>query len=180
MSKPFLIFALPRSMTAWCSCFLTVGDCYCLHETPMTTEQIVAFMRTSPFGFTGIAAPNLILNWRELTAALSDAKILYLRRPAHQSQKALAAAGGVTAESIEVGFQGLLAKVDDFIQHAEPQIIDWKELGTAEGMVKLWRAVTGGIQLPATHAHKMLSLHIQQKSELIQAACGNSGATTKN
>lgn len=168
--KPFLIFALPRSMTAWSSCFLTIGDVYCHHETPMTVPEIVDFMLGSPFDHTGIADPGLLLRWRELTEAMPDARLIYLRRPNYQSQRALAETAGVDPATMEQGFQCLSKAADDFIQHCEPKVIDWKRLATSAGACELWEAATGRTDVPTAHVMKMISLHIQQRPEFIQAS----------
>jgi hypothetical protein len=180
MTQPFLIFALPRSMTAWTSCFLTIGNVYCQHEMPVETEQIVSFMQNSPFEFTGICDPGLLLRWRELTDALPNAKLIYIRRPSHQSLKSLAKAGAVDPKLMTPGFDRLNECASEFIQAREPLIIDWKKLQTPEGACELWQTVTGNNTAPASHVIKMLTLHIEQNPELIKQTCGNSGATTKN
>jgi hypothetical protein len=171
-TQPFLIFALPRSMTAWTSCFLTVGDSFCMHEMPFNLDDIVQFMENSPFGFTGICDPGLLMRWDEVTKALPTAKLIYLRRPDYQCKRSLATAGGVDEKQLEMGFQMLSESADRFIQKCEPKVIDSAKLVTKDGLCELWEAVTGNMFVPPMlHVVKMLSLHVEQKPELIQAAC---------
>lgn len=167
MSKPFLIFGLPRSMTAWASCFLTIGDIYCEHELPLRVEQLVSFIRNSPFTHTGIADPGMVLRWLEITDALPDASLIYIRRPAPQSQRALARIAGVPSAQMDEGYRRLTGAAREFLQAKEPTVIEFSKLATEEGACALWKAATGGAQLPATHCHKMLRMHIQQHPDFI-------------
>lgn len=176
MSKPFLIFALPRSMTAWASCFLTIGDVYCEHELPLDVERIVSFIRNSPFTYTGIADPGMLLRWKEITDALPDASLIYLRRPSHQSQRSLARVAGCPVGQMDEGFKQLCAAARDFIQAKEPTIIEFSKLPTEDGACSLWKAATGDTQLPATHCQKMLRMHIQQHPDLIIEAVSKAAA----
>lgn len=169
-TTPFLIFSMPRSMTAWCSCFLTFADIYCQHETPLPVKGIVDFMEGSPFAFTGIADPGMLLRWKEVTEALPTARLIYLRRPNYQSQKAFAKAAKIDPKGMDEGYLRLTEAADEFIKHCEPRVLDWKSLTTEQGAMALWEAATGRTDAPATHVIKMLSLHIEQRPELIQAS----------
>lgn len=166
-TQPFLIFSMPRSMTAWASCFLTCGDTYCLHEQPMTPEQIAQFMEQSPFAYTGIANPNDMFRWREITDLLPNATLVYIRRRPEQAQRALARVAGVESRIMDKGFRALTDAAQEFIEACEPHIIEFSELQTAEGLVRLWQTVVPNLPLPATHAAKMFSLHIQQNPKLV-------------
>lgn len=170
MSKPFLIFALPRSMTAWASCFLTIGDIYCEHELPVDTDKLVEFVRNSPFAFTGIADPGLLLRWREVTEALPDATLIYIRRPSHQSQRALARVAGVPCQQMDEGYKELARCARNFLEGREPHIIEFSQLATEEGACRLWSLVTGGAQVPSCHVLRMLKMHIQQHPQRIVEA----------
>lgn len=178
-TTPFLIFAMPRSMTAWSSCFLTLADVYCQHETPLAVPAIVDFMEQSPFAHTGIADPGMLLRWHELTEALPTARLVYLRRPNYQSQKALATVGKVNPKTMDAGFLRLSEAADAFIQHCEPTVIDWKRIATTEGACELWEAATGRTDVLATHVIKMLSLHIQQRPEIIQESIRAAAASAR-
>lgn len=167
MSKPFLIFGLPRSMTAWASCFLTIGDIYCEHELPLEVKDIVSFIRNSPFTHTGIADPGMLLRWKEITDALPDASLIYIRRPSHQAQRALARVAGTPVAQMDEGFRQLCAAARAFLEAKEPTIIEFSKLPTEEGACALWKAATDNAQLPATHCQKMLRMHIQQHPNLI-------------
>lgn len=181
-TQPFLIFALPRSLTAWTSCALTVGNCFCMHEMPFETKDVLQYFENSPFAFTGVADSSLLLRWKEITQGLPTARLIYVRRPNYQSQNALARVADIDPRVLEDRYQALSQAADQFIQHCEPRILDASKLATRNGLCELWEAATGLApeSVPALHAAKMLSLHIEQKPEIIQQACASGGRTTKN
>lgn len=183
MTKPFLIFALPRSMTAWASCFLTCGQLFCQHELfapGVKVEEVAARVRGEDVRYSGLADPGAILHWRELVGAIPEATLVYIRRPVAESRSALAQRCQVEEELMRPGYERLEAAVRDFLQHAEPYVIDFSDLQTDFGARVLWQWVAPDVCLPERHLEKMLSLHIEQNPKLLIAACANFGSTTKN
>ena len=78
---PFVVFALPRSRTAWLSQFLTYGDWACTHEElrhARTVEDLKAWAALPNLGTVEtIAAPY----WRTLRSLRPDARVVVVRRP---------------------------------------------------------------------------------------------------
>jgi len=83
----FLIFARPRSRTAWLANFLTYGDAFCLHEplAEHATLQELARVLDRPFRFgadvqrIGFADTSLIHNPDGALDAFPSARVLFLR-----------------------------------------------------------------------------------------------------
>ena len=81
MSEHFIILGLPRSMTAWVSCFLTCGDVFCQHELEgrMYFDEFTGSIREQPFPVSG-TYPELspiravIKKQREFTQANFNAR----------------------------------------------------------------------------------------------------------
>lgn len=81
MIAPFLICALPRSRTAWCSEFLSYADWTCGHETLITMrsiEDVRAFFAQPNTGTVDTpAAPG----WELLRHYVPDLRTVVIRRP---------------------------------------------------------------------------------------------------
>ena len=81
MGRPFVIFALPRSRTAWLSKFLSYGDYICGHEELRhcrTLDDVRTWFKQPCIGSAETAAAPF---WRTLGKIAPDAKILVVRRP---------------------------------------------------------------------------------------------------
>jgi len=78
---PFMIFALPRSRTAWLSAFLTYGGWQCHHETAIrarSIEQMAWFLRLPR---TGVAETACALGWRLFGYHVPELQRVVVRRP---------------------------------------------------------------------------------------------------
>jgi len=174
--RQFLIFGLPRSMTAWCSTFLTCGPVFCQHELSGkldSPEEIADSVRRQPFPFSGLADPGALMIWRELIRLLPNAQLIYIRREPRESRHALAAAGNVDSKLLFPRYGELIANASAFCQHAEPKILEFHDLTTEFSMRVLWGWCAGDAELPEAHLHKMMTLRVTQKDEIIQAAASS-------
>jgi hypothetical protein len=172
-SKPFLIFGMPRSMTAWISCFLTCGKVFCQHELSGkldSPQEIADSIRQQPFPFSGLADPGALMIWRELTELLPDANLIFIRRDPRESKASLAKVGGVQPFLLDGRYDALCQRASDFIHYAEPAILDFETLSTEQGLLALWQLCVDDHQLPQSHLTKMMTLCVTQKDEIIQAA----------
>ena len=92
-SAPFIIFALPRSRTAWLSKFLSYGRWTCLHEFAMRLRSIAdlkAALSQPRIGYVETAAGpghHLIRYFRP------DARLVVVRRPVEETVTAMVRAG---------------------------------------------------------------------------------------
>lgn len=159
-------------MTGWISCFLTVGNVFCQHEVYSPTrpvEDIVDSIRRQPAQFSGIACPGSLVIWRSLQLLMPEANFIYIRRPSESSKAALAKVSGVDASRMDSGYEMLTSRATDYLQLAEPRVMDREELTTLKGMRKLWDWACPGERLCPEHLTKMHSLHIEQRKELFHA-----------
>lgn len=172
-TKPFLIFGLPRSMTAWCSTFLTCGPVFCQHELSGkldSPQEIADSIRQQPFPFSGLADPGALMIWRELIQLLPDANTIFIRRSSQYSQLALAAAGKVEPFLLSQRYDQLNLAASDFLHYCEPKIIEFDDLQQEHWLRILWGWCAGDTELPEAHLRKMMTLRVTQKDEIIQAA----------
>lgn len=172
-ATPFLVFGLPRSMTAWTSCFLTCGEVFCQHELfgpKVTAREVAARLLGFPCRFSGIADPGALLHWRELCHELPTAPVVFVYRPLRASQEAFARAAGVPVERMATGYSVLNRMMRDLMQERAVRVMQMAELATEQGARDLWQFVAPGADLPEMHLRKMIALHVEQRPELIRAA----------
>lgn len=171
MKEAFVIFALPRSMTAWTSCFLTCGDVSCQHEifrAGAPTSAIVDFLMSQPGRYVGAADPNAILHWENIVRLMPRARFVALYRNATQSIHALAKAVGVPVERLSTGYEFLTQQMDRFVDTVKPALFDFTALQTPEGASDLWDSVAPEADLPPAHLHRMLGLKVEQLPSIMK------------
>lgn len=172
-TKPFLIFGMPRSMTAWLSCFLTCGPVFCQHELSGkldSPQEIAESIKKQPFPFSGLADPGALMFWKELTELLPDATLIYVRREPKHSREALARVGEIEASALLPRYSQLLSASSSFCESARPKILEYHDLLQEPYLRLLWGWCAGSSPLPEEHLKKMMTLHVTQKDEIIQAA----------
>lgn len=172
MSRPFIILALPRSRTAWVSCFLTCGNLFCQHEVygvGVTPNEIARSIKEQRARYSGICCPGSLLVWRELVSLFPDATYVYLRRPRDESQASLARVSGVSEEILRPGFDALERAAREFVEEAEPYVVDSQNLSDEFWARMLWSWVAPDEPLPQAHLDRMMKLHIEQEPSLIRA-----------
>lgn len=80
-APPFVIFALPRSRTAWLSHFLTYGEWMCGHEEARhmrSLDDVKAWLSQSN---TGTIETSVAHWWRLLSTIAPNTKVVVIRRP---------------------------------------------------------------------------------------------------
>lgn len=176
MNQNFLIFGMPRSMTAWMSCFLTCGPVFCQHELSGkldSAKEIADNLKNQPFAFSGLADPGALMIWRELTELLPDATIVFVKRNSADSRRALANVGGVDESQLLERYDMLSKRASDLLYIAEPKVLEFHDLRQEHWLRKLWEWCAGDTPLPPNHLRKMMTLRVTQKDEIIQAAANS-------
>ena len=82
--NPFIVYALPRSRTAWLSAFLTYGDWTCDHEQAIfmrSIEDVKTFFDRPHHGTVETAAAQ---GWHILHHHIPELKALVIRRPVEE------------------------------------------------------------------------------------------------
>jgi len=80
--RPFIIYALPRSRTAWLARFLTYRDWTCHHEAALAMRSIDDLIALARRPNTGAAETAASLAWRILHHHVPDLRAVVVRRPA--------------------------------------------------------------------------------------------------
>src|ERR1700744_2255694 len=80
-NRPFLIYALPRSRTAWLSMFLTYRDWTCLHEVAIQMRDPVEISRLFRDPRIGSAETAAAPGWQIIEHYCPGLKRVVIRRP---------------------------------------------------------------------------------------------------
>lgn len=78
---PFIIYALPRSRTAWLSAFLTYGDWKCHHEQAVTMRSFDDVRKFFAQPNMGTVETGASPGWQLIHALLPDIKAVVVHRP---------------------------------------------------------------------------------------------------
>lgn len=80
MTRPFIIYALPRSRTLWLSKFLTYGPWKCGHDivTDYFTPESLQHVLTRPY--FGTVETGMVEGWRVAKKLVPYAKIIVIKR----------------------------------------------------------------------------------------------------
>lgn len=94
MIRPFVVFALPRSRTAWLSRFLGYSPRRCGHDISIECRSINDFIGALESGeLDGTVESGAILGWRVIRSRLPRAKLVTVRRPLGEVYASLAKFG---------------------------------------------------------------------------------------
>lgn len=114
MGRPFVVFSLPRSRSAWLAHFLSyppagkaVG-----HDTLVECKSMAEFLLPFDNGaLAGTVETGAILGWRLIRAKMPRAKFVVLRRPVHEIANSLARFGIKLTEEELLARAGMLDAV---------------------------------------------------------------------
>lgn len=162
MSEHFIILGLPRSMTAWVSCFLTCGEVFCQHELAekMPIEEVFENI-PQPFAVSGICDSGLTAHWKKVVKSFPNARYVFLWRRIDHVEKSLENALGIsekTARRIALNVDGHSQDFVDAMPKAEH--FNFDELQTPEGATRLWEYCAPSVPLPPAHLAKMMTLKV--------------------
>lgn len=111
MKGSFLIVGYPRSRTAWLANFLTYGNVACAHETLSECARprnLPGHIRALGHAYCGSAETAAPLFIREIVEAMPEAKIVFVKRPAHE----------VSASLLKLGMDASVSWADAGLEYA--------------------------------------------------------------
>lgn len=131
--RPFIIYALPRSRTAWLSCFLTYGPWRCGHEILLdraTIADAVGYLRQD---YVGVADTALILAADVVSKSIPDARVVVIHRKIDDIADSLIKAGFVGPSRDEIIEFSVLGKCMLEVMSNRPGVLsfDFDELDEA-------------------------------------------------
>jgi len=96
--SPFVIFALPRSRTAWTSFYLSQQTRFVGHDMALFCEKPDDFFTAFDNGMSGTVETGAVLGFRMIMDRLRGARFATIRRPINQVKRSLAQFGVIPVE----------------------------------------------------------------------------------
>lgn len=82
--SPFVVFALPRSRTAWLSHFLSYGDNLVGHDIGIECQSIDDFMVPFVNGMIGTVETGAMIAWPQIRKLIPNVRFAVIKRPIWQ------------------------------------------------------------------------------------------------
>lgn len=118
--RPFVVFSLPRSRSAWLSRFLTYGDWLCGHEElrhMRSMDDIRSWFTQPCVGTVETAGAPW---WRLLDNVAPDARVVVVRRPVDEVVESLLAVPGVVFDRARL--EPLMRRLDRKLGQIEKRL----------------------------------------------------------
>ena len=138
----FVIFALPRSRTAWLSRFLTYADWQCGHDELRHCRSLADVTSWFAQPCTGTVETGAAPFWRLLPP---DVRVATIRRPVDQVAESLRRAGGLALDQATImrHLQQLDRKLDQVEARCGAIRVDYDELADERACSLLFNYCTG-------------------------------------
>lgn len=91
--RPFIVYALPRSRTAWTAALLSRGERSCGHDLGVESDTLEDFAAALRTRCCGTVETGAVIAWRALRTVLPEAVIAVIRRPVAEVYASLSALG---------------------------------------------------------------------------------------
>ena len=149
-SRPYLIFALPRSRTAWLARFLSYGDWHCGHEELRYMRGLDDIRAWATQPCTGTVETVAAPWWRLVERLAPSARMAVVRRPVAQVVESLMALPGITFDRvlIEKRMAALDRKLEQIANRTGCLSVTFDELATEDACARLFEYC-----LPYRHDH---------------------------
>jgi len=139
--RPFVIFALPRSRTAWISRYLTYREWQCGHDEVRHCRSLDDVRAWLSQPCTGSVETGAAPFWRLLTALQPEVRVVTVRRPVADVMASLLRLGGPAFDATLLA--AVLRRLDHKLDQIEARVpgtlrIEFDELATEDGCRRLW------------------------------------------
>jgi len=184
---PFVVFALPRSRTAWLARFLTYGAWECGHDQIRHCRSLDDVRAWLDQPCVGSCETSCAPFWRLLPQLAPDARVMVVRRPVDEVVASLMRLelGCFEASALTAVMYRLDRKLEQ-IEHRMPDALSvtYADLATEDGCRRVfehclpyphdpawWRALSGvNVQINMAHCIRYFTAHAPQLMKLAKTA----------
>lgn len=138
----FVVFALPRSRTAWLSRFLGHGARSCVHDMSLDARSQDDLRQRLNRPLTGTVDSALALLWPEIMDWIPNGRFATVRRPIEEVRQS-AIRHGYTEAEIAVPLVTLSRCLDEIERDPQVLRVEYRELDTEDGCRRLFEHCTG-------------------------------------
>ena len=172
MTAPFVIYALPRSRTAWLSKFLSYGDWQCGHDElrhVRSLDDVTAWFSQPKTGSTETAAAPW---WRLVQKLVPNIKTVVIRRPVNDVVHSLYKAGSTVDPVVMLK---AMTRLDNKLDQIEARVpgclsINFSALARQDVCAELFAFCTGEA-LNSNYWRDMDRTNVQVDFEKLERFC---------
>ena len=151
--SPFIVFALPRSRTAWLSRWLTYSGRVVGHDIAVECDTIDDFLDSLSLGLSGTVETGSVNGWRLVREALPTARIAVIFRPLPDVIASLLAAGFPVTEATVEQLSARLADMSELARQPGVLSVSYDSLNSPEACNALHEHLTGDAMDPVWWGH---------------------------
>lgn len=186
MIRPFVIFAMPRSRSAWLARFLTYGDWHCGHDELRHCRSFDDVSSWLALPCTGTIETGAASFWRLLPRYCPEARVLTLRRPVPEVVASLRRGGLPFEDEVMIPLMRRHERKLDQIEQRMPNVmsVEFSELADEQKCAAVfehclpyrhdhawWQAVAGvNIQISLMQMARYFIAHKPQLTKLAKQA----------
>lgn len=138
----FVVFALPRSRTAWISRFLSYGGQTCLHDMSLDARSLDDLRYRLMCPMTGACDSALAIFWPELRTWLPASRFVTVRRDLGDVRTS-ALRHGYSAAEIDEPLRFLSHCLDEIERDHDVMRLEYRDLDTEDDCRRLFERCTG-------------------------------------
>lgn len=133
MTRPFVIFAMPRSRSTWLGALLTYREFVCLHDISAAFQSTADITTVLSRPHTGMCDTQAAFLWPDIVEASPSAKLVTLRRPRGEIMESFKKLGGVDLDRVAYNLDRLELAFNEIEELTGVLKVTYKDLGTEAG-----------------------------------------------
>ena len=147
--RPFVVFALPRSRTAWLAKYLSYSGESVGHDVAVRSDSIESFFSHFDEGMIGTVETGAMAGWRLLRERVPAAAIAVVRRPIEDVKLSLSQFGVFPRAGDLEGRAAVLDEIDE----TERRPLPAHQVAAARVMIERHTVVVTVDREPIGHSH---------------------------
>jgi hypothetical protein len=167
--RPFVVFALPRSRTAWICYYLAQNKRLVGHDTAIWCKRPGDFFANFSGGMAGTIETGAMIAWRRIFDAMPDARFAVIKRPVEDVKRSLSQFGVYAADG---ELERKNALLDEISEQPNVLTVPFSGLYAAESRGRLFEHCIGEPYDPiwdATIAHRNIQIDVFERLRALAA-----------
>jgi hypothetical protein len=169
MTRPFVIFSLPRSRSAWLSAFLSRPGAVTGHDIGITSDSPADFAQRLTADMAGTCETGAGFAWRLIRRLVPDVRFVVVLRPVSEVCASLARFG---ITGVEAEMQARMDCLQQIVRQPGTTTLDWTALRFERTCARLYQDCTGhtlDFMWWRTFEHLNIQVDMVQRLRLLQS-----------
>lgn len=138
MNLPFIVYALPRSRTAWMAKFLSYNEWQCGHEQAIFMRSVYDIKRLFSLNYTGVVETAAAQGWRIIKHHVPHIRQVVVKRPIEDVMKSMVKTAEYDVPRLRKVMEYGNRMLDEISGQPGVLTLDFDSLGTMEGCAALF------------------------------------------